>query len=267
MSSARERERREREWEKEREEYSKIHKKPRRDAAANPKTLQHGPGIWPSAAAVAVAVARATTMAAAVSWGGPITRPSWSTCTLLAWLWLWLSGCAANQHKKLWVSCEFCAKVRFASFSNLILSSRCPVCYLPACPPAAAAAPLPSTSSLPALPLPFATCENLCGKFFARTLCSKQKLVLRVGFTQAPQAHQARAEQCRAEQAQATSAQYCCSLHCVLLCHKLCQVSEARARGFLLASTLHTVQFLLPSVCPSHSRSLSLCPFVALARW
>lgn len=61
--AAQERGREEREWEKEAEKYSKIHKKPRRDAAANPKTLQHGPGIWPSAAAAAaaVAVARATT--------------------------------------------------------------------------------------------------------------------------------------------------------------------------------------------------------------
>lgn len=110
----------------EREAYSKIHKKPRRDAAANPKTLQHGPGIWPSAAAAAVAVARATPRQ--LQCPGVVPSPAQAGQLALALA----LGCAANQHKKLWVSCEFCAKVRFASFSNLILSSRCPVCYLPA---------------------------------------------------------------------------------------------------------------------------------------
>lgn len=188
-------------------------------------------------------------------------EPSWSThCTLLAWLWLW--GVQRSNIKSYECLVSFVPKCGLQVFPT----SFSPVFYLPApstCLPTCCSCP----SALHCLLylLPFATCENLCGKFFARTLCSKQKLVLRVGFTQAPQAHQARPEQCSAVQAQATSAQrpvLLLQLAVLLPCHKLCQVSEARARGFHLASTLHTVH-----PCSPLSLCLSGCLSVPSSRW
>lgn len=52
----------------------------------------------------------------------------------------------------------------------------------------------------------------------------------------------------------------------LLPCHKLCQVSEARARGFHLASTLHTVHPCI-SLPVSLSPCLSVCLSVPSSRW
>lgn len=205
----------------------------------------------------------------------PPPEPSWSThCTLLAWFWLW--GVQRSNIKSYECLVSFVPKCGLRVFPTSFSA----VFYLPARLLTCCSSPLPRSSpftlhfcpTLPALPLPFATCENLCGKFFARTLCSKQKLVLRVGFTQAPQAHQATPEQRSAGTGDQRPVLLLLQLAVLLPCHKLCQVSEARARGFHLASTLHTVQLLLASFCLSLSVSLSLsvwlslCPFVALAR-
>lgn len=66
------------------------------------------------------------------------------------------------------------------------------------------------------------------------------------------------------DQRPAPSAAAAAVLAVLLPCHKLCQVSEARARGFHLASTLHTVHPcspLSPLVC------LSDCLSVPSSRW
>lgn len=188
MSSPRERERGKSGTRRERD---KIHKKARRDAAANPKTFAARPRDLAKCS-------KGYQGNCSGYWGGPITtpppppEPSWSThCTLLAWLWLW--GVQRSNIKSYECLVSFVPKCGLQVFPTSFSA----VFYLPAFHLPAHLLQLPLCPALPALPLPFATCENLCGKFFARTLCSKQKLVLRVGFTQAPQAHQARAVQCR----------------------------------------------------------------------
>lgn len=64
----------------------------------------------------------------------------------------------------------------------------------------------------------------------------------------------------------APSAAAAAVLAVLLPCHKLCQVSEARARGFHLASTLHTVHPCSP-LPVSLSPCLSVCLSVPSSRW